>query len=314
MDGAAEASCLRCLRQGHLPRTPGSLTVSRLREIPAWTATSTPCSTSRRTMTRRSPICSARATTTRRSATPRRIAGRITSRRRSRRCASRSPTRGVTIVTTAAPYQPDKGDQGPGAAYNGGAKFYQVYSGDTSQTHDLRISHIGYDRVAHHGEDSGTWFPLPALLRAAARGPDRRGDAALPWRADQPQPSRHRRDRCAGDPAPLPGRRRRRGDPGAELPGLPPDLQPGRAASGGERHPHRGHGLRQGHRRARRRAALPVQRFPARQQRRQAARRGVAGPDAGTGAARAGMRRRGRARRCNRRCAGARMRRGSSTI
>ena len=32
----------------------------------------------------------------------------------------------VAIVTTAAPYQPDKGDQGPGAAYNGSAKFYQV--------------------------------------------------------------------------------------------------------------------------------------------------------------------------------------------
>src|SRR6202011_5015541 len=31
----------------------------------------------------------------------------------------------VTIVTTAAPYDPAKGDQGPGAAYNGGAKFYK---------------------------------------------------------------------------------------------------------------------------------------------------------------------------------------------
>src|ERR1017187_10856950 len=36
----------------------------------------------------------------------------------------------VAIITTAAPYQPGKGDQGPGAAYNGGAKFYQVYSGN----------------------------------------------------------------------------------------------------------------------------------------------------------------------------------------
>ena len=71
----------------------------------------------------------------------------------------------VTIVTTAAPYRPDKGDQGPGAAYNGGAKFYQVYSGDTSQQHDLRISHIGYDRGHTSAEDSGTWFPLPQLLR-----------------------------------------------------------------------------------------------------------------------------------------------------
>ena len=46
----------------------------------------------------------------------------------------------VTIVTTAAPYDPAKGDQGPGAAYNGSAKFYQVYDGDTSRQHDLRIS------------------------------------------------------------------------------------------------------------------------------------------------------------------------------
>jgi hypothetical protein len=76
----------------------------------------------------------------------------------------------VTIITTAAPYRPDKGDQGPGAAYNGGAKFYQVYSGDTSQPQDLRISHIGYDRVHTTAEDSGTWFPLPALLRLREQG------------------------------------------------------------------------------------------------------------------------------------------------
>jgi hypothetical protein len=76
----------------------------------------------------------------------------------------------VTIITTAAPFRPDKGDQGPGAPYNGGAKFYQVYSGDTSQRHDLRISHIGYDRVHTSAEDSGTWFPLPALLRLRDQG------------------------------------------------------------------------------------------------------------------------------------------------
>jgi glycine/betaine/sarcosine/D-proline reductase family selenoprotein B len=76
----------------------------------------------------------------------------------------------VTIVTTAAPFDPAKGDQGPGAKYNGGAKFYQAYAGDTLQPHDLRISHIAYDRVHTSAEDSGTWFPLPALLRAAAQG------------------------------------------------------------------------------------------------------------------------------------------------
>jgi len=74
----------------------------------------------------------------------------------------------VTIITTAAPFDPAKGDQGPGAKYNGGAKFHSVYDGDTSGSHDLRISHIAYDRVHTSAEDSGTWFPLPQLVRLAA--------------------------------------------------------------------------------------------------------------------------------------------------
>lgn len=74
----------------------------------------------------------------------------------------------VTLITTAAPFQPDKGDQGPGAAYNGSAKFYVPYSGDTTQNHDLRISHIGYDRTHTTATDSGTWNPLPALRAAVA--------------------------------------------------------------------------------------------------------------------------------------------------
>jgi len=76
----------------------------------------------------------------------------------------------VTLITTAAPFDPDKGDQGPGAKYNGGAKFYKVYDGDTTKTHDLRISHIGYDRVHTTAEDSGTWFPLSQMLRLAREG------------------------------------------------------------------------------------------------------------------------------------------------
>ncbi|MEA2884577.1 MAG: hypothetical protein QOH32_3833 [Bradyrhizobium sp.] len=74
----------------------------------------------------------------------------------------------VAIVTTAAPFDPARGDQGPGAKYNGGAKFYSVYDGDTTKPHDLRISHIAYDRVHTSAEDSGTWFPLPQLKRLAA--------------------------------------------------------------------------------------------------------------------------------------------------
>jgi D-proline reductase (dithiol) PrdB len=76
----------------------------------------------------------------------------------------------IAIVTTAAPFDPAKGDQGPGAKYNGGAKFYTVYDGDTSETHDLRISHIAYDRVHTSAEDSGTWFPLPQLAAFAREG------------------------------------------------------------------------------------------------------------------------------------------------
>jgi hypothetical protein len=76
----------------------------------------------------------------------------------------------VTIVTTAAPYQPDKGDQGPGAPYNAAAKFYAVYSGDTGRDHDLRVSHIAIDRKHTTAEDPGSYFPLPALRRAAGQG------------------------------------------------------------------------------------------------------------------------------------------------
>jgi len=73
----------------------------------------------------------------------------------------------ITIITTAAPFDPTKGDQGSGAKYNSSAKFYSVYDGDTARPHDLRISHIAYDRVHTSAEDSGTWFPLPQLQRLA---------------------------------------------------------------------------------------------------------------------------------------------------
>jgi hypothetical protein len=76
----------------------------------------------------------------------------------------------IAIVTTAAPYQPGKGDQGPRAPYNAQAKFYAVYSGDTAHDHDLRISHVAIDRVHTTAEDLGTYFPLAALRRCASEG------------------------------------------------------------------------------------------------------------------------------------------------
>jgi hypothetical protein len=75
-----------------------------------------------------------------------------------------------TIITTAAPFQPDKGDQGPGAAYNAAAKFYTVYSADTASDHDLRISHVAIDRKHTTAEDQAAYFPLAELRRRAARG------------------------------------------------------------------------------------------------------------------------------------------------
>src|SRR6201996_9653000 len=76
----------------------------------------------------------------------------------------------LVLISTAAPYQPDKGDQGPGAAYNAAAKFYAPYSGDTAQDHDLRISHIGYDRKHTTATDSNSWFPLPLLREVGKSG------------------------------------------------------------------------------------------------------------------------------------------------
>jgi hypothetical protein len=76
----------------------------------------------------------------------------------------------LTLVTTAAPFQPGKGDQGPGAPYNGAAKFFTVYSGETDRDHDLRIAHIAIDRAHTTAEDPGTYFPLPELRRCAERG------------------------------------------------------------------------------------------------------------------------------------------------
>jgi D-proline reductase (dithiol) PrdB len=76
----------------------------------------------------------------------------------------------VALLTTAAPYRPDRGDQGPGARYNAAAKFYTVYSDVTETVPDLRIAHVGYDRVHTTAEDPNTWFPLRRLQEAVSAG------------------------------------------------------------------------------------------------------------------------------------------------
>jgi len=74
----------------------------------------------------------------------------------------------VALVVTAAPYQPGKGDQGPGASYNAAAKFYRVYADGVAGAPDVRISHLGYDRAYTTAADINTFFPL-AQLKAAAK-------------------------------------------------------------------------------------------------------------------------------------------------
>ena len=80
----------------------------------------------------------------------------------------------VALVTTAAPFRPELGDQGPGAEYNGAAKFFDVFTRPMVPTsdddHDLRISHIGYDRNHTTADDRNTWLPVPRLNEAVAAG------------------------------------------------------------------------------------------------------------------------------------------------
>ena len=76
----------------------------------------------------------------------------------------------VGLVTTAAPYKPDAGEQGARAPYNAAAKFYQVYNHPSEQDQFLGISHLGYDRVYSTAEDINAFFPLTALRQSAAQG------------------------------------------------------------------------------------------------------------------------------------------------
>jgi hypothetical protein len=76
----------------------------------------------------------------------------------------------VTLVTTAAPFDPRHGPLGPGAPYNAAAKFFAPYAGATAHDHDLRIAHVAIDRVHTSMEDGNSWFPLPLLRRLAGQG------------------------------------------------------------------------------------------------------------------------------------------------
>ena len=76
----------------------------------------------------------------------------------------------VALITTAAPHKEGAGDQGPGAAYNAAAKFYQVYARSSDEDRFLGISHLGYDRKYSTAEDINSFFPLIALRNAQKQG------------------------------------------------------------------------------------------------------------------------------------------------
>lgn len=82
----------------------------------------------------------------------------------------------IGLITTAAPFRAGLGDQGPGAAYNGKAKFFEVYTDTTRQADgslarpDLRVSHIAIDRDHSRADDQNSYFPLQALETLRQQG------------------------------------------------------------------------------------------------------------------------------------------------
>ena len=76
----------------------------------------------------------------------------------------------IGIVTTAAPFNPDKGEQGPGAPYNGESKFFRVYANLIHPFPDVRIAHIAIDRAHTTASDIASYFPLTAIMKLAEAG------------------------------------------------------------------------------------------------------------------------------------------------
>lgn len=76
----------------------------------------------------------------------------------------------IGLVTTAVPFDPAKGPQGPGAPYNAAAKFYEVYAASTAGEPDLRIAHVAIDRKHTSMEDRACWFPLKAVRKLVDAG------------------------------------------------------------------------------------------------------------------------------------------------
>ncbi len=80
------------------------------------------------------------------------------------------PEARLTLITTAAPFIEGAGEQGPGAPYNGRAKFDAVYAAPTNSPPTLGLSHLAIDRAHTTAEDRASFFPVDAFARRASEG------------------------------------------------------------------------------------------------------------------------------------------------
>ena len=185
-----------------------------------------------------------------------------------RALAAHRDSRASYSITTAARFDPNLGDQGPGAAYNAGAKFYSVYRVPIDAA--ARSAHLAH-RVRsnpHRRRRSEHVAAGEALQNAVAQGATRLTGNGRDRHAYRPQPARDRGTRRAGGARRVPRIEGRRRAARSELPRVPPVRQSRFAPPRSQRNSNRRDGVRARHRRTRRRGALPVQRLPARQFRR----------------------------------------------
>ncbi len=163
----------------------------------------------------------------------------------------------MTIITTAAPSTPRRAIRAPAR------RIMAAPNSIRSMTATRRSSTICGSRIsAMTASTPARPTAAPGFPWACSDTPPPAGGSARSRRAS----SARRPIAVTGSPStpmlrrswPVASPKGRRRRAGAELPGVPPDHSACRTPPRGQRDRHRGDGMRQGHRRARRRAALPV--------------------------------------------------------
>ena len=178
---------------------------------------------------RPSPICSGLASITRRLDTARRTSGRTTPTCRFTRCGVPLSRCRIALITTAAPYKPGRRRPGTGSTVQRESevlhRLFRRFDAGPRPSHFARR----HRPPAHDGGGPRHLLPAGRTAPSRSRRAGRIGGAALSRRADESQPARDAGEGLSRDRRPLQGGRRRRGDPGAQLPCLPSDPEPRRA-------------------------------------------------------------------------------------